>query len=516
VASRAVALIAGALALAACSDDDSPRRFLSIAVSGTTPFTGGCDANPSGAPLYINAEVEPFIAVNPANPANLIGVWQQDRWSNGGARGVVAAASSDGGATWTRSQAPFSRCSGGTSGSEGDYAKATDPWVSIGADGIAYFMALAYSADPSAMLVSRSTDGGLTWETPHTLVLSPDPDLFHDKNSITADPVELGHAYAIWDRYDFNTEQAPIFFSRTTDGGVTWEDSRIIYDPGDGYGTIGSQIAVLPDGTLVNVFTEAERDTGAGWLRVIRSTDKGVNWSTPTTVAEILMVGVEDARTELGVRGGGFIGAIGSGPTGMLYVAWADARFSGGARDGIALSTSADGGLSWTDPVQVNGDGNADAFTPALAVAADGTVGVTYYDWRDNTSAASIRTAYWLATSADGVTWTEQPAGDSFDLAHAARSGCCFLFLGDYQGLAATGADFLAFYVGTNASATNRSDVRFNALPLGDALAKGAWVARPAPRVEMTPQWRARTAVQMERTRKQQPDRETPPYLRRR
>lgn len=34
---------------------------------------------------YVNAEVEPYVAVNPATAGNLIGVWQQDRWSDGGA-----------------------------------------------------------------------------------------------------------------------------------------------------------------------------------------------------------------------------------------------------------------------------------------------------------------------------------------------------------------------------------------------------------------------------------------------
>ena len=37
---------------------------------------------------YLNSEVEPWLDVNPTNVANLVGVWQQDRWSNGGARGL--------------------------------------------------------------------------------------------------------------------------------------------------------------------------------------------------------------------------------------------------------------------------------------------------------------------------------------------------------------------------------------------------------------------------------------------
>jgi hypothetical protein len=53
--------------------------------------TAGCDgAAVSGAH---RAEVEPYVAVNPRSAASLIGVWQQDRWSNGGARGLLAGVS---------------------------------------------------------------------------------------------------------------------------------------------------------------------------------------------------------------------------------------------------------------------------------------------------------------------------------------------------------------------------------------------------------------------------------------
>ena len=44
---------------------------------------------------------------------------------------------------------------------------------------------------------------------------------------------------------------------------------------------------------------------------------------------------------------------------------------------------STDGGRSWTAPRRINGAPKALAFTPAVAVAADGTVGVSYYDLRD-------------------------------------------------------------------------------------------------------------------------------------
>src|SRR2546429_8033167 len=67
-----------------------------VRVSRGDPFAN-CRAEPPGtAKNFRSAEVEPWIADNPAQTANLIGTWQQDRWSNGGgqspgASGAVAA-----------------------------------------------------------------------------------------------------------------------------------------------------------------------------------------------------------------------------------------------------------------------------------------------------------------------------------------------------------------------------------------------------------------------------------------
>src|SRR5215469_6565526 len=80
-----------------------------VVVSGPSPYAGCSNAGQSGT-NFANAEVEPFVAVNPARPANIVGAFQQDRWSNGGAHGLVAASSADGGATWAETTLPFSIC----------------------------------------------------------------------------------------------------------------------------------------------------------------------------------------------------------------------------------------------------------------------------------------------------------------------------------------------------------------------------------------------------------------------
>ena len=57
-------------------------------VSGASPFAScTADAGQVGT-VFVGSEVEPWIAVNPTNPSNIVGIYQQDRWSNGAARGM--------------------------------------------------------------------------------------------------------------------------------------------------------------------------------------------------------------------------------------------------------------------------------------------------------------------------------------------------------------------------------------------------------------------------------------------
>src|ERR671913_3368 len=79
-----------------------------VQVSGTSAFLGctaDAVASQSGT-VYLNSEVEPWIDVNPTNPANVVGIWQQDRWSNGGGPGVVGGGSSNGGSSWAQGPVP--------------------------------------------------------------------------------------------------------------------------------------------------------------------------------------------------------------------------------------------------------------------------------------------------------------------------------------------------------------------------------------------------------------------------
>jgi len=315
---------------------------------------------------------------------------------------------------------------------------------------------------------------------PHSLIRDTDANELNDKVAITADPTNKNLAYSVWDRLVFPNERAsatagerftgyrgPTWFARTKDGGNTWEPARQIYDPGGVNQTLGNQIAVLPNGTLVNVFDLIYNFKNTHKVRgfnvaVMRSTDKGLTWSKPTIVSKLGTVGVTDPETGQEVRTGDIIPDVAvDRNSGALYLVWQDARFSGGHHDGIAFSKSIDGGRTWSPPKQINQVPPVAAFTATVHVADDGTIGVSYYDFRNNTSDPStLWTDYWLVHSHDGgATWSEEThIAGPFDMKTApdARG----LFVGDYEGLTAVGNSFLPFFVQANSGNTSdRTDV---------------------------------------------------------
>jgi hypothetical protein len=443
-------------------------------VSGPSPFATGCNETQGTNPPsinYENAEVEPYLAVSPSG--GFLGVYQQDRWSDGGAHGLMAAKSVDGTA-WTKSFAKFSDCSGNSA-----YDRASDPWITFDPSGNAYAISLSATADlnTSAVLVAKSTNGGATWSDPKTVIRDISGLHFNDKESITADPTRPGYVYAVWDRGTFPSEQrnprsffgshafrGQPMFSRTTNGGATWStpvgmaDSNIF--------TIGNQIGVLPDGTLVDIFQNfrgsgVQPSDNQGFAAVMVSHDAGSHWSPPIKIANSVFADTLDPDTGYPIRAGNNLPDLAVDPrNGTIYATWSDGSFGGGTSTNVSLSMSKDGGQKWTPPVKINkSPAGVSAFTPAVAVSSDGTVGVSYYDFRNNTAARGALTDAWFVESHDGGnSWTESHLVGAFDIETAPDAGG--YFLGDYEGLATVGKDFMAFLVTTNSGdLANRTDV---------------------------------------------------------
>jgi hypothetical protein len=295
----AIAVMLGAASIAGPADAAELGPLVAVS-PGASPFRN-CTADDValqgavcaglGAPCvnYPNTEIEPWVDVNPTNPKNLIVGWQQDRWSNGGARGDVSAYSKDGGKTWTKVLVPGTTlCSGGG----GLFARASDPWVSFSPNGTAYFMTLAFQPDRSdggfganAMLVNRSTNGGVSWGPPITLIVYTNGQVLNDKNSLTADPTNLSFAYAVWDRFrDFTLPEAqqagaavaaPAAPRRAGMDGVQIARERVRRQTAAAAGKTAAE-AAAPASELV-VFFE-------GSTYLARTTDGGATWGPATEI----------------------------------------------------------------------------------------------------------------------------------------------------------------------------------------------------------------------------------------
>jgi hypothetical protein len=458
------------------------------AISSISPYAPGCgtDIEAQGfGERVADTETEPTLTVDPRDSRKLVAGWMQDLY-----RGYVTAWSTDSGATWTTSTVPgISRCSGDT------YELAADPWLSTGPDGITYLAGISLDlndiAHPtglpflpfrSRLQVNRSADGGRSWSPP-SVVVGGEARL-HDKPSLVADPRRAGHAYVVWTEYltPLGPPAEGISFSRTTDGGQTWSPPLHLDFPMPAGSTPhGVLLIALPDGALLTLTTMRARNGTSDPHRIyaMRSTDGGATWSPPILVAEFAATDGRhstpwsDPETGEAIDAPEWAISSAVAPSGTVYVAWRHAG-SPGAAD-IQLAKSADGGVSWTAPTTIASAG-AELFLPVIAVAPDGTVGVTYYDDRsDILGHNGYSNDLWLAHSHDGgATWRETHVGGPFDMRAALlrKIPVRGLFVGDYHGLVALPGGFgSAFALAQPQARAGGSDVFFARLRTSPARA---------------------------------------------
>lgn len=465
---RRLVLLSGLVAFPAVAEDIGPL----LAISRPNAV-GSCNTgfNPFNGITWStdNAE-EPFVAANPTNPRNVVAAWFQGLWQD-----MITGVSFDNGSNWQRVVMPLTICSGGPS------IGTADPWLSFTPKGDLYEIAITWNSSSFSdrqIVVSKSTDGGLHWSAPVVLPASHTVEPPADHPSITADPTNSQIVYAVWNGNNWNSNNighsSAAVFTRTTDGGATWETARPIAQTPEQTFMQFNQVFVLPNGTLVDIFElYAEQNSKKPCtftnLQVLRSTDQGQTWSTPSNAVTMtplytpscrtLVVDPETGQYVLDVTNPSF--AVDS-RTGNLYAVWEDGRFSNFQYNDIAFSMSTDGGTTWSAPMRVNQTPlnipplNRQAFFPNVAVAADGTIGVSYYDFRFNDPNPGLPTDRWLAqcqpsstaAASSSACWGNEVrlTDTSFNMEAVTTIAFGEFWLGDYFGLAAAGDDFIATF----------------------------------------------------------------------
>ncbi len=256
------ATVAVTLSVFGCSGSSSSSQSPSQPGNPVGPNLVQISSDPfSAGPGQHATEVEPHML---SNGTTLVAAFQVGRIAPGGATDIGWATSSDGGATWTHGSLPGLTIGEGS----GPYDAASDPAVAYDAKHNVWMIAslpLSSTIQVPAVVVSRSTDG-VTWGNP----ISVDPSSpSSDKNWIVCDSwpnsPRYGNCYMEWDDPVSSQE---ILMSTSTDGGLTWGAATPTANVAAG---IGGQPLVQPNGTVVvPIETDVmaafvSTDGGASW-----------------------------------------------------------------------------------------------------------------------------------------------------------------------------------------------------------------------------------------------------------
>ncbi|MGZ8694071.1 MAG: sialidase family protein [Gaiellaceae bacterium] len=428
-----------------------------VVVSGPSPFSG-CPSPPS----FEGAEVEPALAAHPRRAGRLVAVYQQDRYHGGGARGIVAATSTDGGKTWRKAALPVSACAG-PGARPAPFA--SDPWASVGPDGRIYASTLS-----DVVSVTTSADWGRTWSTPVSLRGRYG---LTDKETVTADPRKPGWAYVTWSDYQQTSPPATTsdeVVSVTHDGGRSWSAPRVVVRHGNEAGPEDGQIVVDPRNGRLYLFTAWIRNgyatpTRPAWYLVSRSDDGGRHWSAARRFG---------SGTPAERHGGPVVRSSPQVPSfaidagGTLYAVWQDARLEHGAQEDILLARSTDGGRRWSTPRRISRLSGGAAIIPTIAAGGNGSLAVLYLQL----DASGAKGRYRIARSRDGGRHvTDSVASTGFAITDAPNITPSPLvpggyFVGDYMGAAAlANGGFGLLYVTARAGASDKTDVFYVSRP---------------------------------------------------
>ncbi len=340
----------------------------------------------------------------------IVATFQSGRFFDGGASNIGFATSTNGGASWTHGFLPSSTVFATPAGI---YPRASDASVAFDAKHkvwIISWLGIKSPSGPVDVVVSRSTNGGLSWGAPVVVNASGD---FNDKNwSVCDDSASspfFGHCYTEFD--DF-TKLNRVQLSTSTDGGLTWGAAKTTPDHTC---VIAGQPLVQPNGTVIVPIDDCLETT----ILSIRSTDGGATWNKPVLAAELLNDGHPGA-----IRSPDLPSAE-IDKSGRVYVVWTDCRFESFCNAGnndLLLISSADG-VHWTLPKRIPANpvgSGVDDLIPGLAVdrstsGSSAHLGLVYYYFPsiNCTSSTCQLNVGFISSTNGGASWSaaEQLAG---------------------------------------------------------------------------------------------------------
>jgi hypothetical protein len=325
-----------------------------------------------------NGDNELDIAINPANPSNMVAGWND--YGVGNSCGV--GYTTDGGKTWQTDWLKGMTPAGGNP--TYDYG-AGDPSVGFLNDGTAVFTCNAWSnKKPTAIFVTTSRDGGKTWAAPQR-VASADTkagNLDHPMMTIDHYKNRALIAYTAWSGYQANSYA---LVSNSTATG--WSGPyRIAADyKANAPDIFDVSLAGAPDGTIYS--------TAGVWQHVNEWSEQAliVSQLRPGEQAFTHTVKVRDLvpapmtlpgeswrtsmQASIGIDGAGTVYELtGDFVTGHLH---------------MYLAKSVDHGASFPTQLQLT-SGTHDEVMPWMSVTREGRIDTIYYDYDESTGLMDV------------------------------------------------------------------------------------------------------------------------------
>ena len=336
-------------------------QAVAVLILGLAVVSLSTRAQGFSAPKNVSSNADfsftPQVAVD--SHGNIFMAWEDDTSNNSN---ILFSRSTDGGATFS---APMniSNAPGSSFG----------PRIAVGSNGNVNVVWEVLNSSTQDIMFSRSTDGGASFSAPMNLsngLAGP------SSPQIAADA--SGNLYVVWEN---DVSPLGIFFSRSTDGGVTFSlPAEISLNT---QGSITPQLAVDSTGN-VSVVWEDDM-SGISDVSFAHSSDSGATFSVPISLSNNV--------------GNSVSPQIALDSTGNIDVTWNND--SPGSFN-IFFSRSADKGTTFSAPKNVSSS-FGQAGNPQVATDSAGNINLV---WSDNLPPASETDIYFSRSTDGGKTFS--------------------------------------------------------------------------------------------------------------
>jgi hypothetical protein len=322
-------------------------------------------------------EGEPYLAVNPTNPKNIIVAWMALDLSTAFKVGIKTKVSFDGGATWGNQQVQPHQSPAWHS---------ADVSIAFRNDGTANMTYIDYreSPDSGGVFIVKSVDGGKNWSAPVRIwnTNAEDPAkvpldrpwlAIDNSNASTAGNLYLTTKPAPW----IPAPNRP-YLKSSTDHGLTWSAFRYVDTTGFLVGnTIAAPMAspaVAADGALCIAFPSylASQNLFPRFI-LAKSYNGGASFSYHTMVQGASSAA--DPNYKLGYR-------LTANPANANQLAFTYVTNQNGDPDIFVITTN-DGGLNWSASQRVNDDPVGNGKAQDLVWVSYGENDKLVLTWRD-------------------------------------------------------------------------------------------------------------------------------------